>query len=116
MFLPFWLKTSSVARRFFDEPLLGELAGGAPADIIAVDSAPPTPLSEENFFGHLVYGASEAPVRHTVARGRVVLHDFQHTSLDPLELAEEARSVAPALWERFHALDWGTPYLGSSTQ
>lgn len=104
-----------VAREFFDEPLLGELAPGAPADLIAVDSPPPTPLASENLFGHLVYGASEAPVRHTVARGDVLLEDFRHTTLDPEELAKTARELAPALWERFHALEWNTPYLGPQT-
>ncbi|MEN8144445.1 MAG: putative aminohydrolase SsnA [Gemmatimonadota bacterium] len=103
---------AAVARRFFPEPLLGELVEGAPADLILVDSQPPTPISEENLFGHLVYGSSEAPVRHTVARGRVLLEDFRHTTLDPGELATRARELAPPLWKRFHALEWDTPYLG----
>ncbi|MEE8526395.1 MAG: amidohydrolase family protein [Thermoanaerobaculia bacterium] len=103
-----------VARRFFDEPLLGELIPGAPADVIAVDAPPPTPLSVDNYFGHLVYGASEAPVRHTIARGRVLLEDFRHRTLDPAALAARAREVSPALWRRFRELSWGTPYLGPS--
>jgi putative selenium metabolism protein SsnA len=101
-----------MARRFFKEPLLGELVPGAPADVIAVAAPPPTPLSADNYFGHLVYGASEAPVRHTVARGRVLLEDFRHRTVDPAELAARARAVSPALWRRFHELSWGTSYLG----
>ena len=101
-----------VARRFFPEPLLGELAVGAPADVTVVDSVPPTPVSTENLFGHLAYGASEAAVRHTVARGRVLLEDFRHTTLDPARLAARAREVAPDLWRRFHSLSWGTSFLG----
>ncbi len=97
-----------VARRFFDEPLLGELAPGAPADICVVDSPPPTPIGPENLFGHLVYGASEAPVRHTIARGKVVLEDFRHTTLDPPAIAEEARGESPGLWERFRSLATAT--------
>ncbi|MEJ2334742.1 MAG: amidohydrolase family protein [Gemmatimonadales bacterium] len=103
---------AATARRFFSEPLLGQLEEGAPADVIAVDSPPPTPISGENLFAHLAYGTSEAPVRHTVARGRVLLQDFRHTSLDPEELTARARELSPPLWERFHALDWNTPYLG----
>jgi putative selenium metabolism protein SsnA len=102
-----------VARRFFGEPLLGELAPTAPADIIVVDASPPTPLQAENVFGHLVYGASEAPVRHTIARGRVLLEHFGHQTLDPSELAACAQELSPALWQRFHTLEWGTPFLGS---
>jgi putative selenium metabolism protein SsnA len=112
--LPGLLATNvEVARRFFGEPLLGELSPGAPADVIAVDSVPPTPLGAENLFGHLVYGASEAPVRHTVARGRILLEDFRHTTLDPQELAAQARDLAPSLWARFHSLEWGTNFLGA---
>ncbi len=100
-----------VARRFFDEPLLGELSPGAPADICVVDCPPPTPLTGDNLFGHLVYGAAEAPVRHTIARGEFLLEDFRHTTLDPQAIAEIARTEAPGLWERFSSIgaspvDW----------
>ena len=93
-----------IARRFFDEPLLGEIAPDAPADLCVVDSPPPTPISADNAFGHLVYGAAEAPVRHTIARGQVLLEDFRHTTIDPEEIAEAAREASPALWERFYAI------------
>jgi putative selenium metabolism protein SsnA len=102
---PRLLQTNAlVARRFFDEPLLGELAADAPADICVVDSPSPTPITPENLFGHLVYGASEAPVRHTIARGRILLEDFRHTTLDPPAIAEAARQESPGLWQRFHEL------------
>ncbi len=104
-----------IARRFFDEPQLGTLTAGAPADVIVIDAPPPTPIGPENTFGHLVYGLSEAPVRHTVARGAVVLENFRHTTLDPAALAVRANELAPSLWDRFHQLPWGTPFLGSAS-
>ena len=113
--LPALLRNNvEVARRFLAEPLLGSLAAGAPADVIAIDAPPPTPLGPDNAFGHLVYGLSEAPVRHSVARGRVLLEDFRHTTVDPQALAARARALSPALWRRFHQLSWGTPFLGGS--
>jgi putative selenium metabolism protein SsnA len=102
----------SAARRFFDEPLLGELVPGAPADIVVVDAPAPTPLHADNLFAHIVYGASEAPVRHTIARGRLLLEDFRHTLIDPVALAARAQELSPALWARFAELKWGTKYLG----
>lgn len=86
---------------------LGRLEKGAPADFIVVDAPPPTPLDGTNFFGHLIYGLSEAGCRHTIARGRILLRDFRHTELDVEKLAAEAREVSPALWERFGALSVG---------
>lgn len=111
--LPELLATNAeTAARLFGEPLLGRLAPGAPADLIVVDAPPPTPVTADNLFGHLVYGASEAPVRHTIARGRVLLEDFGHSTINLAQVAARARERAPELWRRFHALDWGTPYLG----
>ncbi len=93
------------AAQAFGEPLLGLLEAGAPADIIVIDGPPPTPVDDTNAFGHLLYGASERVVRHTVARGRILLKDFRHTTLDVEEVADQARAATPALWERFRSLD-----------
>lgn len=106
-------QNARVARRFFDEPLLGELAPGAPADIIAIDAPPVAPLREENLFAQLMFGATEAPVRHTIARGRVLLQDYVHTTLDPAALAEHAQEITPGLRERFSKLACGTSFLGA---
>jgi len=106
---------AKVAGRFLGESRLGQLEPGAPADVITVDAPGPTTISADNWFAHLVYGASEAPVRHTVARGRVVLEDFVHRTLDPADVAREARRLAPGVWARFHALNWNTPYLGPAS-
>ena len=102
----------TLARRFFNDPLLGELAPGAPADIIVIDAPPPTPICSENLFSHLIYGSSEAPVRHTIAHGRILLEDFCHKTLDPQALAARARALVPGLWQRFHALKDDTSFLG----
>jgi len=95
---------AAVAARFFDEPIYGELAVDAPADIAVIDRPPSTPLEDDNVFPQLVYGAAEAPIRHTIARGRVVLEDFRHTTLDIEAIAAEARQLAPEVWRRFRAI------------
>ena len=88
----------------FGEPLLGRLEAGAPADVIVVDGPPPTPVDPNNAFGHVLYGASESIVRHTIARGRVLLKDFRHQTMDVSALAGEAHAATPALWNRFEKL------------
>ena len=105
---------AEVAGRFLDEPRLGRLEPGAPADLCVLDNAPPTLVSPENVFAHLVYGCAVTPVRHTVARGRILLEDHRFTTLDPVTITAEAQKATPALWERFHALeptssDWHSP-------
>lgn len=95
---------AEMAGRFLNEPRLGRLEIGAPADLCVIDQTPPTPVSPENVFAHLVYGVAGSPVRHTVARGRIVMEDHRHTTLDPAAIADEARAATPALWKRFDAL------------
>jgi len=100
---------AEVAGRFLDEPLLGRLEQGAPADLCVLDAAPPTPVTSENVFAHLVYGCAGSPVRHTVARGQVLMEDHRLTTLDPVAIAKEARRATPALWERFRTLGASLP-------
>ena len=96
--------TSSCAGSFLDEPLLGQLTSGSPADIVVVESPPPVPVEAHNLFGYQIYGAAGAAVRHTIARGRVLMRDFELTTIDLEATAAEAREVAPGVWERFHEL------------
>jgi cytosine/adenosine deaminase-related metal-dependent hydrolase len=98
-----WANTR-VAARFFDEPLLGQLAVGAPADIAVADAPVRTPLTTENLFACLVYGVAEAPVRHTVARGALLMEDFRLLTIDTEDTAEQAREIAPRVWERFASM------------
>ena len=69
-----------------------------------IDAPPPTPINPDNLFGHLVYGAAEAPVRHTIARGRVLMKDFELATVDLEAIAAEARLIAPEVWARFKAM------------
>ncbi len=94
-----------LAGRVFDEPLLGRLVEGAPADLIVVDPPSPTPFESGNALGHFLYGLSEGAVRHTVACGRVLLEDFRFRTLDPGELAHAARAVSADVWRRFSGIE-----------
>jgi cytosine/adenosine deaminase-related metal-dependent hydrolase len=101
---PLLQANTHLAAQCLDEPLLGRLVEGAPADVIVIDPPTPTPVTPANTLGHLLYGISEGVVRHTVARGQVLLKDFRHTTLDTYVLAAEARAETPALWDRFRRL------------
>ena len=92
------------AGRAFAEPLLGQLVPGAPADIAVFDAPAPTPVGTGNAFAHLVYAASEAPVRHTIARGRILMKDFELLSVDLESAAAEARRLSPGVWSRLREI------------
>ena len=66
-----------------------------------LDYDPPTPLTDRNVNGHLLFGPATGRVRHTVASGEVLLEDRRLTRLDEREIAARARECALRVWERF---------------
>ena len=79
---------------------LGELAPGRPADMAILDYRPPTPLSEANFLGHLIFGLVDATVDTTVCRGRILMQNKKVLVVDEERIAARSREVAPRVWQR----------------
>ena len=83
---------------------VGELAEGSPADMAILDYQPPTPLNENNFLGHLIFGLVDATVDTTVCRGQILMKNKQILSLDEERIAARARELAPEVWQRLQEL------------
>jgi putative selenium metabolism protein SsnA len=83
---------------------LGEIAAGHPADLAIIDYCPPTPLSEANFLGHLIFGLVDAVVDTTVCRGKILMQGKKIVSMDEERLAARSRELAPKMWNRLQQL------------
>ncbi len=81
---------------------IGVLKPGAAADVIVVDYDPPTPLTEDNINGHVMFGMNGRMVTATVANGRVLMKDRQLTGVDRPRLMARCREAAGALWTRIN--------------
>lgn len=92
-----------IARRQFGLPL-GEIAPGRPADLAILDYHPPTPLSEANFLGHLIFGLVDAVVDTTVCRGQILMRNKQVLTMDEERIAARSRELAPKMWKRLEDL------------
>jgi len=94
---------AAIARRQFGVRL-GEIAVGLPADLAILDYRPPTPLSEANFLGHLIFGLVDATVDTTVCKGKILMQSKQILSMDEERIAARSRELAPRMWKRLEAL------------
>lgn len=47
------------------------------ADLVIWDYIPPTPFTEENFWGHFIYGILDRPVHSVIQNGNVLMNDFK---------------------------------------
>jgi cytosine/adenosine deaminase-related metal-dependent hydrolase len=69
----FFNQLGFVKKYFFDFTSLKE---GDRADFILWDYIPPTPITEENYWGHFIFGALERPVHSVVQNGNALMKDF----------------------------------------
>lgn len=78
----------------------GVLKKGAAADVIISDYVPPTPLTSENIWGHILYGVMNMPIRTTICGGRILMKDFEIKIADEEKIIVEAKKCAKRLWNR----------------
>jgi len=79
---------------------VGEIAEGAPADIVLIDYIPPTYLSESNFLGHLIFGLVDATVDTTICNGKILMENKKLVDLDEETIAQKSSQLALDLWRR----------------
>ncbi len=95
---------SCLAGRIFDEPLLGRIEPGAPADLVVLDYAAPTLLDATTLASHWIFGLSAAAVRDVIVGGEVVVRDRRLTRVDEREVTAVAAIESARLWERLEAI------------
>jgi putative selenium metabolism protein SsnA len=95
---------SALAGRLFGEPGLGRIEVGAPADLVVLDYAAPTQMTDSSLASHWLFGLSAASVRDVLVGGEVVVRDRRLTRLDDAELVLEAREEARRLWGRLERI------------
>lgn len=81
---------------------LGVIKPGALADVIIVDSVPFTPITSENYWGHILFGVANSRIHTTIVNGQVLMKEFEIKGIDEVSVVKEARTLSEELWKRFH--------------
>ncbi len=97
-----WNHNARIARVLFPGlgPQFGQLARGAPADVVLVDYHPPTPLTAGNLPWHVVFGMDGTGVDTTIVAGQVLMRHRKLLILDEVAIMAKARELAGRLWQR----------------
>jgi len=96
--------TARVASRIFEEPQLGRIEAGAPADLTVLAYDPPTPLHEGNLAGHWIFGLSARYVRDVLVAGEMVVTGGRLAKVDQDGLIAEAAVEAERVWRRLEEI------------
>lgn len=94
---------ADLANLFFPEKL-GIVKPAAAADLIFVDYAATTPLTEGNLPWHIIFGFESSMVTTTICGGKVLMKDRQLQFLDEAEITAKSRELAAQTWKRYAAL------------
>lgn len=87
-------------RKYF--PDFTNLQKGDRADFIIWDYIPPTPFSEDNFFGHYVYDILESSVKTVTQNGEFLMKDFELENIDEVKLNKKINIQGCRLTEMFN--------------
>lgn len=75
-------------------------AGDGENNLVVLDYDPPTPVTKENFIGHLLFGISSANITDVISGGRLIVRNRKLTTVDEKEIMKESRRQAARLWDR----------------
>lgn len=82
---------------------IGVIKPGYLADMILVEYFSPTPMSGDNFWGHFLFGISDAAVDTTIINGQIVMQGKQLNGIDEQKIAAESRRCAKKVWKRYNS-------------
>jgi putative selenium metabolism protein SsnA len=89
-----------IAAKFFNQPL-GILQAGGPADLLVMNYYPPTPITSENAYSHILFGLNGDMVDTTIVGGKILMEDRNICGLDYEKIAVRVKEQAQDFWNRF---------------
>lgn len=86
-----------ILSKYFNKDL-GKLCIGAYADIITIDYDPLTPMNENNWFGHVLFGMTGRLVNDTIINGKFVMKNREILTADTKKILAESRERVKQIW------------------
>ncbi len=72
--------------------------GDGDNNLVILDYESPTPVTKENFIGHLLFGISSRHVTHVISGGRLIVRERKITTVDEEACLKESAKQAERLW------------------
>ena len=92
---------AALAKNFFPETPLGQIAPGASADLIFVNYHPYIALTADNLPRHIIFGFHESMLTTTIVNGKILMKDRQLLTLDEEAISIKAKTLADQVWKRY---------------
>ena len=87
-------------KKFF--PDFTNLHKGERADLVIWDYVPPTPINQDNFWGHYIYGIIESPIMTVLQKGKILLYNFKLNNIDETKIHNQIFIQGEKLYKKFN--------------
>lgn len=74
--------------------------GDGANNLVVLDYSTATPLTENNFLGHFVFGINSNHVEHVISKGKLIVKNRKPMLVDESEVMQFAQEQAVRLWKR----------------
>lgn len=74
-------------------------SGDGENNLVVLDYDTPTPLTQNNFPGHFLFGLEAKHVKHVISNGKLIVEDGKMMTVDEDKILYESRLQASRLWE-----------------
>lgn len=75
-------------------------SGDGDNNLVILDYQPPTPMSQDNFLGHFVFGLESSHVESVISAGRLIVENRQLTLMNEADILGNAQEMAVKLWKK----------------
>ncbi len=74
--------------------------GDGENNLVVLNYKSPTPVTEDNFLGHFIFGLQAADVEHTISNGKLVMKNRHIETINEDDVLTFSRKQALRLWEK----------------
>lgn len=95
---------SRLAEQAFGLAKFGQIAVGAPADLILVEYRPFTDFNAGNIPWHIIFGFNERMITTTIVNGKILMKNRELTTMDEKEIYARSLRKFPEVRDKFNKL------------
>jgi putative selenium metabolism protein SsnA len=81
-----------------------KFSGDGDNNLVVLDYDTPTPISQENFYGHFIFGINSNHVCDVISNGKLIVRDRQIVMVNEHEILEASRECSHRLWKKMQEI------------
>jgi cytosine/adenosine deaminase-related metal-dependent hydrolase len=75
-------------------------SGDSDNNLVVMDYKPRTDFSQENFYGHFIFGLEAKHIQHVISDGKLLVEDRKMITVNENEIIKQSRELSKVLWKR----------------